>query len=405
MRYCLIGEKLPYSFSKEVHNRMGLSFYLKELNIDELKSFVEDNAYSGFNVTIPYKTEIIKYLDCLDGDAKEIGAVNTVVKKDGKLIGYNTDIFGMEKSFDKMGVSLKDKVVLILGTGGTSKTANTLCKKQGAKKVYKVSRNGDINYTNCYDLVDVEVIINTTPVGTYPNNFERPVDLSKFKNLKAVFDVVYNPLKSSLIMQAERLNLPCLGGLYMLVSQAIGAEWLWLDKEIASEVIDEIYLSLLKEKRNIVLEGMPSCGKSTIGKEVAKRLNKQFFDIDLLIEEKTSKKPSEIIREKGEEYFREIESLVVKEVSKNSSSVIALGGGAPLREENRKALKQNGVIVYVKRDLSLLSVNDRPLSEKDGVENLYNKRKDIYREFADFIVENNGDIEVAVREIEKLWKF
>lgn len=402
MRYCLIGEKLPYSFSKEVHNRMGLSYSLKELNIDELKSFTSDNSYSGFNVTIPYKTEIIKYLDRLDDDAKEIGAVNTVVKKEGKLIGYNTDIFGMEKSFDKMGVSLKDKVVLILGTGGTSKTASTLCKKQGAKMVYKVSRNGEINYTNCYELVGVEVIINTTPVGTYPNNFERPVDLSKFKNLKAVFDVVYNPLKSSLVMQAEELSIPSLGGLYMLVSQAIGAECLWLEKEIASEVIDEVYLSLLKEKRNIVLEGMPSCGKSTIGKEIAKRLNRKFFDTDLLIEEKTFKKPSEIIKEKGEEYFREIESLVVKEVSKNSSSVIALGGGVPLREENRKALKQNGIIIYIKRDLSLLSINDRPISEKNGVENLYKKRKDIYREFADFTVENNGNIEIALQEIEKL---
>ncbi len=405
MRYCLIGEKLPYSFSKEVHSRMGLSFSLKELNIDELKSFIEDNSYAGFNVTIPYKTEIIKYLDGLDDDAKEIGAVNTVVKKNGKLIGYNTDIFGMEKSFNKMGVSLKDKVVLILGTGGTSKTASTLCKKQGVKKVYKVSRKGEINYTNCYNLEDVEVIINTTPVGTYPSNFERPVDLSKFKSLKAVFDVVYNPIKSSLVMQAEELSIPSLGGLYMLVSQAIGAESLWLDKEIESEVIDEIYLTLLKEKRNIVLEGMPSCGKSTIGKEIAKRLNRQFFDTDLLIEEKTSKKPSEIIKEKGEEYFREIESLVVKEVSKNSSSVIALGGGVPLREENRKALKQNGIIIYIKRDLSLLSVTDRPLSEKDGVENLYKKRKNVYEDFADFIVENNGDIVIATQEIEKLWKF
>ena len=405
MRYCLIGERLPYSFSKVVHNLMGLDFSLNELNINELPAFVKGGEYNGFNVTIPYKTEIIKYLDGVDPLAKEIGAVNTVVNKNGKLYGYNTDIFGMELSFDKMGVSLKDKVVLILGTGGTSKTANTLCKKLGASKVYKVSRSGEINYDNCYDIDGVEVIINTTPVGTYPNNFDRAVDLEKFPNLKAVFDVVYNPIKSSLVLQAESLNIPCLGGLYMLVSQAIGAESLWLGKDIDRKVIDKIYGDILKEKQNVVLEGMPSSGKSSIGIELSKRLNKTFIDTDLLIEEKTGKKPSEIICESGESTFREIESEVVKQASKNNSCIIALGGGVPLREENRKALKQNGIIVYIKRDLALLVSDDRPISQKEGVKALYEKRKDIYENFADFIVENNGDIDSAIKEIENLWKY
>lgn len=402
MRYCLIGEKLGHSFSKEVHTYSGLEYTLNEVEKENLESFVKNNAFDGFNVTIPYKTEIIKYLDGLDETAKTIGAVNTVVKKNGTIIGYNTDIFGMEKMAEKIGLNLKDKTVLILGSGGTSKTATALCKKQGAKKVYEVSRKGEINYQNCYEIKGVEVVINTTPVGMYPNNFDKPIDLKKFPKLLGVLDCVYNPLKTALVLEAESLNVPASGGLYMLVSQAFGSQNLWLNKEISLSIIDEVYDKLYNGKRNIVLSGMPSCGKSTIGKEVAKKLNMEFVDTDLLIEERVGKKIKDIFADEGEEAFRDLETQVVLEISKSNSKVISIGGGAPLREQNRNALKQNGVIVYVKRDLSLLVSDDRPLSQKEGVKALYKKRKDIYEVFADFTVLNDKTVEEVTEEIIKL---
>ncbi len=402
MRYCLIGEKLGHSFSKEVHTLSGLDYSLVELKEEELGAFVKSREFEGFNVTIPYKTEIIKYLDVVDESAKEIGAVNTVVNKGGKLWGYNTDIFGMEKMAERIGVSLSDKVVMILGSGGTSKTATALALNQGAKKIYLVSRSGEVNYQNCYNKVDTEVIINTTPVGMYPNNFDRVIDLAKFPSLIGVLDCIYNPLKTPLILQAESLNIPASGGLYMLVGQAFGSQKLWLKKEISLSLVDEAYETIYKGKRNIVLSGMPACGKSTIGKLVSKKLGLEFVDTDVLIEERAGKKIKDIFAEDGEGSFRDLETKIIKEVSKKSASVISIGGGAPLREENRNALKQNGVIVYLKRDLKLLVDDDRPLSQKEGVSALYEKRKAIYEEFADVVVINDGEIEEAAEEIIKL---
>ncbi len=402
MRYCLIGEKLGHSFSKEVHNLSGLDYSLNEVKREDLKSFVENSSFDGFNVTIPYKTEIIQYLDVLDETARLIGSVNTVHKKDGKLFGYNTDLFGMEKMAEKIGVTLKDKVVMILGSGGTSKTATALCAKLGAKKVYLVSRSGEINYRNCYEKKDVQVVINTTPVGMFPNNLEKVISLSEFPNLEGVLDCVYNPLKTALVLEAESLNVPASGGLYMLVGQAFGSQKIWQNKEISLSLIDEAYNEVYKGKRNIVLSGMPSCGKSSIGKKVAEKLGMEFVDTDSVIEERAGRKISEIFSLHGEEYFRDLETEVIREVSKRSSTVISIGGGAPLREENRLALKQNGVVVYVKRDLSLLVTNDRPLSQREGVRALYEKRKDIYNAFADVSINNDNDIEDAVKEIIKL---
>ena len=399
MRYCIIGEKLGHSFSKDIHTDCGLNYDINEVKREELPSFIKNCPFDGFNVTIPYKTEIIKYLDEIDENAKSIGAVNTVVKRDDKLYGYNTDIFGMEKLLKKIGINLKDKVVMILGSGGTCKTATALCKIKGAKKIYNLSRSGEINYQNYHERNDVEVIINTTPVGMFPNNGEKLIELKKLPNLIGVIDCVYNPLKTALVLEAERLNMPCAGGLYMLVGQAFGAQEIWLNKEISIRVIDEYYEKLLRQKRNIVLMGMPSCGKSTIGKLVAEKLGREFIDTDKLIEEKENRSIERIFSEDGEEYFRALEKEVVREVSKKNSSIIAVGGGAPVFEENRWALRQNACIVYIKRELSYLVSDGRPLSKSEGIGALYEKRKGIYESFADYTVYNNGDILEATKEI------
>ena len=291
---------------------------------------------------------------------------------------------------------------MILGSGGTSKTATALCKINNAKKIYHVSRTGEINYQNCYDYVDTQIIINTTPVGMYPNNGEKSIELNKFSNLLGVIDCVYNPLKTALILEAESLGIPCEGGLFMLVAQAFGAQEVWLNKKIPMSFINDFYNKLYDSKKSVVLIGMPSCGKSTIGKKVAERLGKEFIDTDKLIELKAGKSIESIFSEHGEEFFRTLEKEVIREVSKKNGVIISVGGGAPTFEENRKNLKQNGVIIYIKRDLSLLVSDGRPLSKKEGIENLYEKRKGIYESFAHFTVMNNSDLWSPVEEIIKL---
>lgn len=402
MKFCLIGERLSHSYSAEIHNRCGLYYTLKEVPRDKLKEFLLLN-YDGFNVTIPYKKEIMPLLDEVDDVAKEIGAVNTVVKKGEKYFGYNTDIEGMRYMINRKGISLADKNVMILGSGGTSDTAAALCKKENAKSVVKVSRKGEINYENCYKLKNTEIIINATPVGMYPNVHASPVVLSKFPNLKAVFDCVYNPFNTELISQAKSLKIVCSDGLPMLIVQALSAQKVWgvgnAEQDI-EKFIDEIYL----EKLNVVLSGMSSAGKTSAGKLVAEILGKKFIDTDAEIFNATGKSPAEIIEQDGEKAFRDIESQVIKNLAYKTGAVIATGGGAVLRKENVSAFKSNGVVFYVERDLALLSSKDRPLSAIYGIEALYNERKYFYERAADFTVLNNGTIENCADEIAQKFK-
>ena len=399
MKYCLIGETLKHSYSKHIHDSQGLTYELKELKAFELEGFLNQKEFCGFNVTIPYKKEIIKYLDEISLDAKEIGAVNTVLLKNGKYYGYNTDILGMRYMISNAGVSLKDKVVMILGSGGTSNTAVALAKQENAKSIIIVSRNGEVNYENCYDFLDTEIIINTTPVGMYPNVYGKIISLDKFKNLKGVFDCVYNPKNTKLLLEAKKLNIPCSGGLSMLVEQALLAEDIWLDKKHSSSETEKIVKKLQNLTSNIALCGMPSAGKTSVGKLLAKKLNLEFFDSDEEISKKYGKTPKDIINESGEDGFRELESEVIKELSTKSGAVISLGGGAVLKEENVLNLKLNSTIVYIKRDLELLSLENRPLSLSVGVENLYKKRKPIYESVSDITVENNNSIEETVKKV------
>ena len=399
MKYCLLGEKLGHSYSKIIHTKLGLDYSLVELNSDELTKFLLSPEYDGFNVTIPYKKTVMPFMSEISSTARLAGAVNTVVNKNGKLYGYNTDVDGMNYMLNKVGVNVTGKVVMILGSGGTSNTAGALCKRENAKAYYIVSRTGEVNYDNCYNYQDTQIIINTTPVGMFPNVENKPIDLSKFSNLIGVIDCVYNPKTTELLSQAKSLNIAHNGGLDMLVKQAILAYEIWKENKQSDAITQKIVSEIDYETKNIVLSGMPSSGKSTLGKMLAKTLNKDFYDSDDEITKTYGKTPAEIIENDGEEKFRLLESAVIKDLSLKRGAIIALGGGAILKDINVKNLKRNGVVCYIKRNLDLLVSKNRPLSQKCGIENLYNQRKSIYESTCDYIVENNGDINSAVKEI------
>ncbi len=398
MKYCLLGEKLSHSFSKEIHCSLGLDYNLKEVSPCMIGDFALSSEFAGYNVTIPYKKTIINFLDSVSEEVKSIGAVNTVKVLGGKSFGYNTDVLGFLYTVKRKGISLKDKIVMVLGTGGASNAVKYVLEKENAKEIIIVGRNSNINYQNCYNYNKTQIIINATPVGTSPDFESKPIDLSKFSSLVAVFDLIYNPQKTALLKQAESLGLIYSNGLPMLVEQALCSEDIWLDKTHDYTLTESLINLISKQKINICLTGMPSSGKSTIGKELAKALNREFIDLDNEILIKTKKTPAEIIKTSGEDCFREIESEVLKNVLTCSGAVIALGGGAFISEKNRELISQNAISVYIKRDLSLLKTDDRPLSLKKGVETLYNERKRFY-ETSDITIENNGEIDVAVKEI------
>lgn len=405
MKYCLIGEKLGHSYSAEIHKAMGFDYSLKEIKKERLAEFLANNEYGGFNVTIPYKKEVLKYLDDVHQSVMQTGAVNTVKKVYGKLKGYNTDVGGMEYMIARKGLSLKDKHVLILGSGGTSNTAKALATKQGAKSVSVVSRSGDINYENCYDLTDAQIIINTTPVGMYPNVYAKPIELlGNFENLIAVFDCIYNPFRTQLIMQAKSRGLICSDGLPMLVRQALLSENIWKEQNPTDDITETLITDIRKQKANVVLFGMPSSGKTTFGKLVAKKLGRPFVDLDEYITERQGRSPAKIIQEDGESVFRQIESNAVSEIALNSGGVISLGGGTVLDDANVQKLRANGVMVYVKRNLSLLTTKNRPLSQKQGIVNLYNQRAEKYQNAKDVEINNDTDLNSAVKEIENVYK-
>lgn len=408
MEYGLIGCKLKHSFSKDIHHLIdNYSYDLVELNEDELDQFLKAKDFKGINVTIPYKEKVIPYLSHVDESALKIGAINTIVNHDGHLYGYNTDYYGMLSLFEKAKINPKDKKVLILGSGGTSKTAKAVLSTLLAKEIITVSRNKDdehITYEEMYlNHLDASIIVNTTPVGMYPNNDDAVIDLTKFNELEGVIDVIYNPLKTKLIIEAERLNIPCSGGLYMLVKQAIVASEYFFDKKIDQSKCDEIYKQVLSKKQNIVLTGMPGCGKSTIARLLSERLNYEYVDLDEYLVNKYQKDIPSIFKEEGEKSFRDKEREVIKEVSKRNGLIISTGGGAILRKENIDALKQNGKIYFIDRPLELLiPTDDRPLSKnKDDIKKRYEERYQIYLDTMDYHIINDKDIDSIIDEIER----
>ena len=405
--YGLIGKKLPYTWSPEIHKEFGLNYKKIELEDEKkLQLFLSEKKFKACNVTIPYKQKVIQYLDEISFDAKRIGAVNTIVNKNGKLYGYNTDIDGFKSALDFANITIENKNILVLGSGGTSKMVQTALVDMNAKSLNIVSRSGQINYDNCYNLTNIQIIINTTPIGMSSFEDKLLIDLDKFSHLESVFDVVYNPIKTLLLQKAEKNNLTISNGLMMLVEQARISRNLFIqsDKTLKPINLDKgynVYQNLLENKKNVILIGMPGCGKSTIGKLLAKNIGKKFIDTDKEIIDKLNCEIPSIFENFGEDYFRLQEKIIIKEVSEKFSSVVATGGGAILDDENRKNLKKNGVIIYLKRNLQSLDLQNRPLSKnREEIALMFENRKDIYESFADFSIENNK-IENTLKEIEK----
>ena len=408
MKCGLIGEKLGHSFSKEIHQKIGgYEYELIELAPDELEGFILSRDFDGLNVTIPYKQTVMEYLDEISDLAREAGAVNTVVNKDGKLYGYNTDCGGMKMLIERMGVDFRGKKAFIAGSGGTSRTATAVCKSLGASDIVRASRsgrNGASTYEEAFKLCsDAALLINTTPAGMYPDTDSLPFDIGHFDHPEGLLDVIYNPLNTRLIREARAKGIRAENGLYMLVGQAVLSSELFTGKKAADGLIEEIYQDLLREKQNIVLTGMPGCGKSTLGKMLAERLGKQMVETDEIISQEAGMPIKDIFAEYGEQHFRDLESEVIKRYSVKGGAVISTGGGAILRKENVEALRLNGVIVFIDRPLDCLETSDsRPLSnDRSKLEKLYEERYQIYRDTADIIIETNGTKEESA---EKLWE-
>ena len=406
-KFGLIGESLSHSKSKEIHQLFERYDYnLKNLKPSEVEGFFEKKNFRGINVTIPYKELSIKYLDQADPLAREIGAVNTIVNKDGELFGYNTDYLGFDYSLKYFDLDLKDKKILILGSGGASKMVQKLVAERGAKRLVVISRRGENNYENLGKFNDFNVIINASPVGMYPNNMECKVDLKIFKNLEAVIDLIYNPLNTKLILDGKKLGIKTMNGLLMLVAQAFFAAELFLDEQLDESLIEKIYFKIKSDMENIALVGMPSCGKTTMARLLSEKLNRDYFDTDKLIQEREGKIP-EIFENKGEKYFRDFETKVLEEVSKKTGIIIATGGGTPLREINRDLLLQNSLVIYLDRDIKNLETEGRPLSKNlETLEKMYGERNKIYQDISHIkikvIEDKERTLEKILEEIKKL---
>ena len=395
-QYGCIGKKLTHSFSKEIHGMLAdYDYKLIELNEDEIAPFFTQKEFAAINVTIPYKQTVIPYLDVISPVAERIGAVNTIVNKDGKLYGYNTDYYGMKALIERASVDLSGKKVLILGTGGTSKTARVLAGDLGASQILTVSRrksDGAITYEEAMDYhKDTDVIINTTPSGMYPDCESKPIDIDAFTDLSGVIDVVYNPLRTNLVLDAQQKGIKAQGGLYMLVMQAVVAVERFLDTQIPPEVADSVYTVIYTAKENVVLTGMPGSGKSTIGK-LLQIPGFTFLDTDTEIEKICGCTIRELIQTKGEPHFRDLETEVISKVSTEGRCVISTGGGAILRKENVRALRRNGKLFFLNANLDRLqATEDRPLSNtNEKLVQLYAQRMPIYQETADVTVPDLG---------------
>lgn len=394
MKYGCIGEHLKHSFSKEIHGYIAdYDYLIKEIPKDGVDAFMREHDFKAINVTIPYKETVIPYLDEIDEGARLIGAVNTIVNRDGKLFGYNTDFYGMSMLAKHAGIELFGKKVLILGTGGTSKTAKAVATASGAAEIIIASRSESANtvlYTDVYKYhTDSEIIINTTPVGMFPNILDKPIELKKFPKLSGVLDAIYNPQRTPLILEAKKLGIPAAGGLYMLVAQGVRASEIFLGTKYRESLCDEVFEKIRAEKENIVLIGMPASGKTTVGGILAKRRGVNLTDTDTLCERISGKNIPQIFEEDGEEAFRNIESLAVIEAGRLSATVIATGGGAILREENVDVLRENGKIYFLDRPLEkLIPTSDRPTaSTKAAIEQRYRERICKYRAAADKIID------------------
>ena len=394
MKYGLIGERLGHSFSKEVHAMLSdYDYEIREVARDGLDSFMQKADFKAINVTIPYKESVIPYLSYISEEAKLIGSVNTIVNRNGKLYGYNTDFAGMVALINKMRLSLKGKKTVILGTGGTSKTAKAVAKSLGAEPILTVSRtkkDGCIDYNELIQgHLDAQIIINTTPIGMYPDNFSSIIDITPFERLEGVIDAIYNPIRTKLVVDALDGGIKAEGGLYMLVAQAVYASEIFLDTKYPIEKLNKIFKKIKRKKENIVLIGMPASGKTTVSTLIGKELSREICDTDQMIVSTHKVSIPDIFKSEGEAVFRSYESEEIARVSMKNNSVIATGGGAILRKDNVRMLKQNGVLFFIDRPYEkLVPTIDRPLSsDLESIKKRYDERYDLYVESADVVID------------------
>ncbi len=396
MIYGCIGEKLGHSFSVDIHRQLfDYSYELRELAPEELPAFMLEKDFKAINVTIPYKEAVIPFLDEVSDTARQIGAVNTIVNDNRRLLGYNTDFSGMCGLILRLDLHLADKNVLVLGSGGTSKTAVAVAKHLGCQRVHRVSRSGRdgcITYEQAVTMADTHVLINTTPCGMYPYLGAAAIDVAAFPMLEGVVDAVYNPLRSKLVCDAQRAGIPATGGLYMLVAQAAYAAEKFVGQEVPLSRIQEVYKRMVCNKQNLVLVGMPGCGKSTVGKRIARDLDMDFVDTDELIVQRAGKSIPEIFAQQGEVEFRSLETAVIADLAACQHTVIATGGGAVLREENVLNLRQNGRLYFIDRPVySLIATADRPLSStREDLQRLYKQRLPVYIACCDVHVQSDN---------------
>ena len=402
----LLGEKLGHSYSPQIHSMLAdYEYKLFEKSPEELEDFLKSGEFDGLNVTIPYKKSVMPYCAELSPTAAQIGSVNTIVRRsDGSLYGDNTDAFGFENLIVHNGIEVKGKKALVLGTGGASVTAQAVLKNLGASEVVVISRKGEDNYENIAKHADAEIIANTTPVGMYPNNGKAAVDLTQFPKLSGVLDVVYNPARTALLLQAEKLCIPCAGGLYMLVSQAKRSCELFTGKSIPDSEIDRIERVLSHQMQNIVIIGMPGSGKTAVSTMLSERLGRKIFDTDTIVSEKAGMTIPEIFAAQGEAGFRKLETEATAEVGKLSGNIISTGGGVVTVADNYELLHQNGVIVWIERDTNKLARDGRPISLSSDLNELYAARLPLYERFADIKADNNGDINDTVNAIMEMIK-
>jgi len=400
MRYGLIGEKLGHSFSKIIHEQLAdYTYDLIPLTREELDTFLTEKQFSALNVTIPYKETVIPYLDEVDSHAQKIGAVNTIVNRNGMLKGYNTDFYGFRYMLESNGIDVKNKKALVLGKGGASKAVIAVLEEMGAREiitVYYKENPATVTYEDCYKYhTDAEIIVNTTPVGMYPKADDCPIDLNRFPELSGVADIVYNPLRTQLVLEAEKRNIPSAGGLEMLVAQAKYAVEIFLDTAIDDSRIAEIHENLVKERSNLVLIGMSGSGKTDLGRKAAERLGKTFVDTDEEIVKRIGMPIADFFAQKGEAAFREIETEVIHTLSSENNLVISTGGGIVKNPLNVEFLKRNGRIIWLKRDAERLeSGHGRPLApDQEAAKKLYIERLPLYTAAAEAIAENNCSAE------------
>lgn len=397
MKCGLLGRKLGHSYSPQIHSYLGTySYDLFEKEPEEVADFIRNGDFTAINVTIPYKKDVIPYLDELSPTAQKMGSVNTVVRRpDGTLFGHNTDYFGFTSMVRRSGIPVAGKKALVLGSGGTSNTAVKALADLGAQVVI-ISRSGENNYENLDLHADASVIVNTTPVGMYPKTGAAPVDLKRFPQLEGVLDVIYNPARTQLLLEAEAMGLPHDNGLWMLVAQAKEAAEYFTGTKLDDSVIQAVHRKLSVQMQNIVLIGMPGSGKSTIGALLAKKLGRTLVDADAEIEQLAGKTIPEIFAQDGEDAFRNWETQVLAELGKRSGLVIATGGGCVTRQRNYPLLHQNGSIVWLRRDIQALPTDGRPLSQANDLGVMYTRRRPLYEAFADFSADNNGTPEATV---------